>query len=111
MTLLEPIVIMAKSLTLRFLSEADLSAAYDIFSHPEVMRYWSYPPWTDRSQAEQWLVRVQEGYRTRDNLQLGIERRADSVLVGTCTLLQFHAGSRRAEIGYALVRRYWRSGY
>jgi len=86
MTPLEPIVISTDTLILRFLSEADLPAVYNIFSHPEVMRYWSYPPWADRSQAQQWLVKVQEGYRTRNDLQLGIERRADGVLLGTCTL-------------------------
>lgn len=110
-TPLEPIVISAKSLTLRFLSEADLPAAYDIFSDPEVMRYWSYSPWTGRVQAQQWLTRIQEGYRTRNALQFGIERRADSVLVGTCTIFQFHVASRRAEIGYALGRPYWGLGY
>jgi RimJ/RimL family protein N-acetyltransferase len=107
----EPIVIQTKSLTLRFLDEADLSAVYDIFSHSEVMRYWSYPPWTERSQAQEWLIKVQEGYRTGNDLQFGIERRADHVLVGTCTLFQFHAASRRAEIGYALGRAYWGYGY
>jgi [ribosomal protein S5]-alanine N-acetyltransferase len=111
MTQLEPIVIPTETLILRFLSEADLPAVYDIFSHPQVMRYWSYPPWTDRSQADQWLANVHEGYRTRDDLQLGIERRDDHVLVGTCTLFQFHVTSRRAEIGYALGRPYWGSGY
>jgi RimJ/RimL family protein N-acetyltransferase len=111
MTPFEPIVISTESLTLRFLHEADLPAIYAIFSHPEVMRYWSYPPWTDLSQAQQWLIRVQQGYGTGDALQFGIERRADGVLVGTCTLFQFHIASRRAEIGYALGRPYWGSGY
>jgi len=111
MTTLDPVVIPTETLILRFLSEADLPAVYDIFSHPEVMRYWSYPPWTDRSQAQQWLINIQEGYRTRNALQLGIERQADPALVGTCTLFQFHAPSRRAEIGYALGRPYWGAGY
>jgi RimJ/RimL family protein N-acetyltransferase len=111
MTLFEPIVIPTESLTLRFLSEADLPAVYDIFSHPEVMRYWSYPPWNDISQAQQWLIEVQEGYRTRNDIQFGIERHADHVLVGTCTLFQFHPVSRRAELGYALGRPYWGFGY
>ena len=107
----ELIVISNENLNLRFLTEADLPAVYDIFSRPEVMRYWSYPPWTNRSQAQQWLINVQEGYRTRNDLQFGIERRADSVLLGTCTLFQFHVASRRAELGYALGRPYWGSGY
>ena len=107
----QPIVIPTKRLTLRFLNETDLPTVYDIFSHPEVMRYWSYPPWTELSQAQQWLRNIQEGYHTGNALQLGIERRADPVLVGTCTLFQFHTASRRAEIGYALGRPYWGSGY
>jgi RimJ/RimL family protein N-acetyltransferase len=111
MTAFEPFLLPTERLTLRFLSEADLPAVYDIFSHPEVMRYWSYPPWTARSQAEEWLVRVQEGYRTGNALQLGIERNTDHALAGTCTLFQFHAASRRAEIGYALGRPYWGFGY
>lgn len=106
-----PIVIPTKRLALRFLSETDLPAIYTIFSHPEVMRYWSYPPWTDPSQAQQWLLNVQEGYDSGTALQLGIERNADPALVGTCTLFQFHAASRRAEIGYALGRPYWGAGY
>ena len=111
MTPFEPIVIPTQRLTLRFLSEADLPAVYEIFSHPEVMRYWSYPAWADRSQAQQWLINIQEGYRTGNALQLAIERREDHKLVGTCTLFQFHVASRRAEIGYALGRPYWGLGY
>jgi len=106
-----PFVLPTQRLTLRFLGESDLPAVYNIFSHPEVMRYWSTPPWTEPSQAQQWLMNVLEGYHSGNALQLGIERRADPVLVGTCTLFQFHAASRRAEIGYALGRPYWGSGY
>ena len=111
MPLFEPITISTSRLTLRFLNEADLPSAYDIFSNPEVMRYWAYPAWTDPAQAQQWLIRIQDGYQTGDALQLGIERDTDQILVGTCTLFQFHAASRRAEIGYALGRRYWGLGY
>src|SRR5258708_7856811 len=107
----EPITLSTPRLTLRFLNESDIPAAYEIFSHPEVMRYWSYPAWTDRSQAQEWLIHVQEGYHTGNALQLGIERNADHILIGTCTLYQFHVASRRAEIGYALGRPYWGSGY
>jgi RimJ/RimL family protein N-acetyltransferase len=111
MNFLEPITISTETLTLRFLNEADLPEVYNIFSHPEVMRYWSYPPWINRAQAEQWLMHVQEGYRTQNALQLGVERRIDHILLGTCTLFQFHVASRRAEIGYALGRPYWGLGY
>jgi ribosomal-protein-alanine N-acetyltransferase len=111
MTPFEPLEIPTKRLTLRFLGDTDVPALYNMFSHPEVMRYWSYSAWTEQSQAEQMLKSVQEGYQSGRALQLGIERNADHALVGTCTIFQFHVASRRAEIGYALGRPYWGSGY
>ena len=107
----DPITITTKRLTLRFLTESDVPAVFEIFSHPQVMRYWSWSAWTNVAQARQWLMKVQEGYLTRSGLQLGIERQADKALVGTCTLFHFHFPSRRAEIGYALGRPFWGSGY
>jgi len=111
MIIVEPIVLQSTNLTLRFLNDADLSAVYAIFSHPEVMRYWSYPPWNDTSQARQWLNDVYADYRAQNAFQLAIERQTDRALVGTCTIFQFQAASRRAEIGYALGRSYWGFGY
>ncbi|OGN72176.1 MAG: GNAT family N-acetyltransferase [Chloroflexi bacterium GWB2_49_20] len=111
MTEFKPIFIPTKRLTLRFLGEADLPALYELYSHPDVMRYWSSPAWTDIAQAQQMLKVTQEGYLTGSVLQLGIERNADHVFLGTCSLFQFHVASRRAEMGYALSRPYWGSGY
>jgi ribosomal-protein-alanine N-acetyltransferase len=107
----EPIVLATERLTLRFLTDADLSALYEIFSHPEVMRYWASPPWTEPEHAVLKLEDAQEGYLTGSALQLGIERRFDHALVGTCSLFHFNFPSRRAEVGYALGRPFWGSGY
>lgn len=96
---------------LRPLVEADIPAIFAIFSHPEVMRYWSSPPLAEIAQAHETVLDIQAGYRTGDYLQLGLERRSDGVLIGTCSLFAFHTASRRAEIGYALGRPYWGAGY
>jgi ribosomal-protein-alanine N-acetyltransferase len=111
MTPFEPIILPTKRLRLRFLYEADLPALYAMYSHPEVMRYWSFPAWTDIAQAQQMLRNTQTGYQSGSELKLGIERKADQVLVGMCSLFEFLMPSRRAEIGYALGRPYWGSGY
>ncbi len=111
MTELNPETLLTERLTIRLLTESDVPALFGIFSHAEVMRYWSYPAWTDIAQSRRMVLDCQEGYRTGSAWQLGIERRADSLLIGTCTLHSFHVASRRAEIGYALGRPYWGSGY
>lgn len=111
MTPFEPVTILTDRLVLRFLSEADVPALFDMFSHPEVTRYWSRPRWTELPQAEQMLEDAQEGYHTGSGVQLGVERRRDHALVGMCSLFHYNVPSRRAEIGYALSRPYWGLGY
>ena len=111
MTTFEPFTLQTSRLALRFLTESDASALFDIYSHPEVMRYWSWPPWTEKDQAQQMLLSAHDGYNTGNALQLGIERLTDQVLIGSCSLFHFNLPSRRAEIGYILGRPYWGFGY
>lgn len=111
MPALEPVILTTPRLIVRPLTEDDVPALFDIFSHPEVMRYWSYPALTDMTQAQDMLQRIQADYRNGNSVRLGIERRSDGVLLGTCALFSFHAASHRAEIGYALGRPHWGAGY
>jgi RimJ/RimL family protein N-acetyltransferase len=107
----EPFRLTSERLVLRQIVESDLLALFSIFSNAEVMRYWSSPPMADITDARQMLLNIQGNYRNRSALQLGIERKNDQALIGTCTLHNLHLQSRRAEIGYALGRPYWRQGY
>jgi RimJ/RimL family protein N-acetyltransferase len=111
MTPFEPITLATERLVIRFLYEADLPALYAIYSNAEVMRYWSYAPWTEMEQARQMLQDTLSGYQNGSGLRVGIERQSDRALLGMCSLFQFHLPSRRAELGYALGRPYWGSGY
>ncbi|NJN44042.1 MAG: GNAT family N-acetyltransferase [Anaerolineae bacterium] len=100
-----------RTATHRFLTPTDVQTIFEIRSHPEVMRYWSSPPITEKTQAQAIITSSQEGYASGEYLQLGIARRVDGALIGTCTLFAFHHPSRRAEIGYALGRPYWGQGF
>ncbi len=111
MSAFAPTTLTTPRLLLRPLTDADVSAIFAIFSDPEVMRYWSSPPLTELSEAHEMILHALHGYQTGDSLRLGIERRSDGVLMGTCTLFHHHAASRRAEIGYAQGRPYWGAGY
>ncbi|GAB4579405.1 MAG: GNAT family N-acetyltransferase [Anaerolineales bacterium] len=105
------IPLQTERLVIRHLTDSDVKALFDIRSNSEVMRYWSSPPITELEQAQNIITRSQEGDEAGEFLQLGIERRMDGVLIGTCTLFSFHLPSRRAEIGYVLGRPYWGQGY
>lgn len=98
-------------LRIRALVIDDAQAVFNIFSHPEVMRYWGSTPLTAISQAVEKIESIQEHYRRGDLLQLAIERRCDQQLIGTCTLHQIHLQNRRAEIGYVLAHDCWGEGY
>jgi RimJ/RimL family protein N-acetyltransferase len=101
----------AVRLSLRWLTGSDVDALYTVFSDPEVMRYWSWLPWTERGQAVELLESIEEGFRNQTLFQCGIARREDDRVIGTCSLYNFDLGNRRAEIGYILGRAYWGKGY
>lgn len=107
----ENVTIPTERLCLRVLGDGDLPAIFGIFSHAEVARYWSRPPMAALAEAEEWLAKTREAHRTGGALQLGIERKADRSILGTCTLWGIHTESRRAEVGYALGRAHWGQGY
>jgi ribosomal-protein-alanine N-acetyltransferase len=101
----------AGRVTLRKLTTEDAPAIYQIFSNPQVMRYWSRPPMADPAEADKLLSEVLSDYESGASLPLGIERNDESLLIGNCTLFHFNAVSRRAEVGYALGRPWWGMGY
>jgi ribosomal-protein-alanine N-acetyltransferase len=101
----------ARRVSLRWISEKDLDDLYSIFSHPEVMRYWSTPPLADRAAASKLLAEIHDGFQRQSVLKWGLARRTDDTLIGTTTLFNLDFNNRRAEIGYALGRAYWGQGY
>jgi RimJ/RimL family protein N-acetyltransferase len=101
----------ASRVSLRWISAADTDAFYAIYSHPEVMRYWSTPPLADREAAANLIEKIQEDWKRRVILKWGIALRTDDQLIGSLTLFNLDFNHRRAEIGYALGRDHWGKGY
>lgn len=101
----------ATRVSLRWLNREDASSLFSIFSDPEVMRYWSSPPLADEQAARNLLAHIHDGFHRKTLFQWGIARRTDDRVIGTCTLFHFDTPNRRAELGYALEREHWGSGY
>lgn len=96
---------------LRWISAEDLDALYNIFSNPEVMRYWSTPPLMDRGAAKELLCEIHDGFRQRTFLKWGIVPLGEETMIGTVMLFNMDFDHRRAEMGYALDRAHWGKGY
>ena len=98
-------------LSLRAISNSDLDDIYEIFSDPEVMRYWSTPPLPHKQAASDLITEIHESFQRRISLKWGITLPSENVLIGTATLFQPDFTNHRVELGYALGRKYWGRGY
>jgi RimJ/RimL family protein N-acetyltransferase len=100
----------AGRVTLRWLTPADVPALFEIFSDPEVMRYWSCGPYADEGQARALLSSIESCFRAKSLFQWGVARAPEDRIVGTCTLSEVDASNLRAQVGYALAKAHWGQG-
>lgn len=101
----------AERISLRHLEESDVDSLFEIFSDEETMLYWSSPPFEARADAEKYLADIHAHFRQKTLFQWGISLKETDRIIGTSTLYHYDEKNRRAEIGYALNRRFWRKGY
>lgn len=91
-------------LHLREVRGDDALALYAIHSDPEVMRYWSYPAWTQLAQAQAKVDDIARQRREQDILVWAIADADSDLLIGTIAVFAWHVEQARAEIGYSLHR-------
>ena len=97
-------------LRLRPYRSNDADAMFRLYSDPRVMRYWSFPPWTERSQAEAYLKRVLGEMAEGRVLPWAIAAAEDDRLLGTVTFFALDLVQGRAEIGYSLDPKFQGQG-
>lgn len=98
-------------LHLRPLHADDAPALFEIHADPRFAQFWSSPPWTTLAQAEALIAQDQVDLQSGEHLRLGIVRREDGALLGSCSLFKIHPTNRRAELGYGLGPAHWGGGY
>lgn len=89
-------------LRLRAFRDDDADALFSIYSDARVMRYWSFPAWTERRQAEEKLALIARQVRDTDIHPWAIADGQDDRLIGGVTLFAIDRTNRRGEIGYNL---------
>ena len=98
-------------LRLRPFREADRDAIFALQSNPRVLRYWDAPPWTDRDQADRFLLECSRMEQEGSGARLVVERAGDSAFLGWCALFKWNAEFRSAGIGYCLDEAAWGRGF
>jgi [ribosomal protein S5]-alanine N-acetyltransferase len=98
-------------LRFRRIAQSDAETVFEIFSHPEVTRYWSSPPMVEMSEAEAFVQRKLVSYAGPGGFQVGVERKEDGELLGACSFFNQNLDCKRAEVGYVLGRKHWGKGY
>jgi RimJ/RimL family protein N-acetyltransferase len=95
---------------LRALREGDVDALYALHSDAQVMRYWSFPAWTEREQAVAHFRRLQRDRQTMEFYPWVATLHGEDAPIGTCSLFGIHREHARGVIGYALFRAFWGRG-
>ena len=96
---------------MRWASEDDIDAFYEIFSDPRVMRYWSSGPLQNREAAAAMQREIAQQNLSDTQMKWGLALRDTNKLIGTVTLFNLSRSNGRAEIGYAMGSAYWGKGY
>jgi len=104
-------IITAPRVVLRWISEDDIDGLYEIFSNPQVMRYWSTVPLPNREAAAALQREIAEGNERETMFKWGIALRDSNTVIGTTTLFNLNLDNGRAELGYAMAHAYWGKGY
>ena len=89
-------------LRLRKYRAGDAERMFQLYSDPRVMRYWSFPPWTEMAQAEAYVQRVLGEMAEGRVMPWAMAAHGDDRLIGTVTLFALDPIQGRAEIGYSL---------
>lgn len=96
---------------MRWLSEDDVDALFEVFSDPKVMRYWSSGPLPNREAAAAMQREIAQGNLKESMWKWGLALRESNKIIGTVTLFNLNLSNGRAEIGYAMGSPYWGKGY
>ncbi|WP_189456731.1 GNAT family N-acetyltransferase [Cognatilysobacter bugurensis] len=97
-------------LRLRGIETDDFDAFYALHSDPQAMRYWSFPAWTAREQAQAYFETACSSRDPGRMLCWAMADIADDALIGAATLCDIDREQGRATVGYVLSRDRWGRG-
>jgi [ribosomal protein S5]-alanine N-acetyltransferase len=98
-------------LRLRTVRRSDLEQIYQLHSDSRAMRYWSFAPWSEMQQAQDWFEQRRRLGEREEVWPWAITLAGADELIGIVTLFAINRGQQRAETGYQLHPSVWGQGY
>ncbi|HYO50041.1 MAG TPA: GNAT family protein [Chloroflexia bacterium] len=97
-------------LLLRKVTPDDAQDVFEYAIDPEVARYTTWEPHQSIEDSRLFVARLMEGYAAGKVTTWGMVHKADSKLIGMCGFAEWIPYHARAEVGYAMSRKYWGQG-
>lgn len=88
----------------------DAPSVFEMFSHPEVVRYYDLEPFSQIAQAEALIELFESRHRAGSGIRWAIRIGSTDELVGTCGYNSWSGKMRSATVGYDLKRTHWGQG-
>ncbi|MCK4449432.1 MAG: GNAT family N-acetyltransferase [Anaerolineae bacterium] len=104
-------VLETERLLLRKMILSDAEDLFEYASDPEVAKYTTWQAHESIEDTKCFLNSVMDQHKNRHVAPWGVIHKGDKKLIGTCGFVYWDLHNSRAEIAYALSRKYWRKGY
>lgn len=102
-TIIPPIPrLTGERVSLRPYRDDDADALFALYGDPEVTRWWSHEPWTDKQQVVAYFERMLRDRESSEFYPWAITSNANDGLIGTVALYDIDHTHRRGMIGYSL---------
>jgi [ribosomal protein S5]-alanine N-acetyltransferase len=88
----------------------DAPAVLEMFSHPDVVRYYDLELISQIAQAQALIELFESRHRAQAGIRWAIRMSSTAELLGTCGYNSWSAKMRNATIGYDLKRAHWGKG-
>jgi [ribosomal protein S5]-alanine N-acetyltransferase len=98
-------------LLLRKITLNDANDMFEYTSDPQVSEFTTWSTHSSIEDSKYFLKTLVKMYKRRELVDWGIVHKAEKKFIGTCGFVEWRMTHSRAEIGYALSRRYWGEGY
>jgi [ribosomal protein S5]-alanine N-acetyltransferase len=105
----EELTVSGPRLHLRYPAPDDAAALFALGSDPDVTRFFSWGPYRELAEAQEWLATLPGRRETGTALELAIVDDAAGV-IGITLLSEFSKRDRRCVVGTWLGRSHWGTG-